>query len=213
MPSSQDLELGSFFDECASQGLMDGFEPGELPTLERFFAGWAIRPGDRVLEPGCGAGRLTERLAEAVGPAGRVFACDLSAGMLACARRRGLPPQVTLVHGTVTELEAPGQGFDHILCMNVFPHFLEPEAVLRHFARLLKPGGALWVNHFESSARLNDFHRQAGRSVERHTLLPAARMHELFSPAGLTVVLAEEADDIYRVMAIPADRGEPNQVL
>ena len=53
----------------------------------------ALRPGDRVLEIGCGTGRNFPYLREAVGPGGRVYGVDLSAGMLAraralCRRRR-----------------------------------------------------------------------------------------------------------------------------
>src|SRR5690349_18636600 len=40
---------------------------------------WAIQPGAKVLEIGCGQGDLTAVLAHAVGPQGHVTACDLAA--------------------------------------------------------------------------------------------------------------------------------------
>jgi ubiquinone/menaquinone biosynthesis C-methylase UbiE len=45
-----------------------------------------LNPGDRVLEIGCGTGRNLPYLREAVGPEGRIYGVDLSAGMLAKAR-------------------------------------------------------------------------------------------------------------------------------
>src|ERR1700759_2479997 len=59
----------------------------------------APRPGDQILDVGCGAGAVTVRCARAVAPGGRVAAVDLSEGML----RR-------------TAAEAAARGFD-----NVFP--------------------------------------------------------------------------------------------
>lgn len=48
----------------------------------------ALKPGERVLDIGCGAGEVSLLAAEAVGPAGRVTGVDVSRPMLALARRR-----------------------------------------------------------------------------------------------------------------------------
>ena len=45
-----------------------------------------LKPGDKVLEVGCGTGRSLRRLVEAVGPTGEVFGVDCCAAMLAKAR-------------------------------------------------------------------------------------------------------------------------------
>src|ERR1700753_186136 len=58
----------------------------------------APRPGDEILDVGCGAGAITVRCARAVSPGGRVTAVDLSEGML----RR-------------TAAESAARGFGHVV--------------------------------------------------------------------------------------------------
>ncbi len=59
------------------------------PLTRELLAAAAVRPGDSVLDIGCGCGELALRLAEAAGPDGRVLAVDVSGPMLAHARTRG----------------------------------------------------------------------------------------------------------------------------
>lgn len=69
-----------------------------------------LKPGDRVLEVGCGTGRNLPYLVKAVGPEGRVYGVDLSDGMLARARalcaRKGWK-NVTLFQQDACELDLP----------------------------------------------------------------------------------------------------------
>jgi ubiquinone/menaquinone biosynthesis C-methylase UbiE len=48
----------------------------------------SLKPGDCVLDVGCGTGRNFPFLREAIGPSGRIYGVDLSAGMLRKARKR-----------------------------------------------------------------------------------------------------------------------------
>ena len=79
---SDNRELADYFDRCAADGVMSAFTPEEEPKIERLLAMWNLKPGDRVVEPGCGSGRLTEHLARAVGNNGHVLAVDISRGMI-----------------------------------------------------------------------------------------------------------------------------------
>src|SRR6266480_3314587 len=69
-----------------------------------------LRPGDQVLEVGCGTGRNLSYLSRAVGPDGRVYGVDISEGMLAKAKllcdKKGLS-NVTLLHTDAAETEMP----------------------------------------------------------------------------------------------------------
>src|SRR6185369_4319528 len=63
--------------------------------LERFGAAalqaLAPRPGERILDIGCGAGGTTRALAERVGPTGKAVGVDISGPLVAAARARGGP--------------------------------------------------------------------------------------------------------------------------
>ncbi len=108
----------------------------------------ATEPCARVLDVGCGTGRLAERLAGA--PAvRRVVGCDFSAGMLAHAAERlapaarAAPGRVALVRGDATRLPFADAGFDAAVSTEAFHWFPDQDAALRDLYRVLRPGGRL----------------------------------------------------------------------
>jgi ubiquinone/menaquinone biosynthesis C-methylase UbiE len=199
-----DHEISAFFDRCAAKRLMYAFEPAEQATLRDFVARWELRPGMRVLEPGCGAGRLTSILAEAVGKTGEVLACDLAPQMIALAAERGMPPQARLEVASAAAVNRADAYFDRIICLNVFPHLIDKPAILREFARLLKPEGALWINHFEGREALNRFHHHAAPEVCDHTLPCPWTMRSLMEGNGFELLELTDESKAYWVKAVPA---------
>ena len=196
-----DLQISAFFDRCAEKRLMQEFEPSERETLNGFLLDWGISPGNRILEPGCGSGRLTEVLAEAVGPAGEIYAMDLSPAMIELARERGLPDHVHFDCGSAASIPREAACFDFVICLNVFPHFADKAAILREFARVLNPSGQLWVNHFSSREELNHFHLHAGEEVAHHMLPCADDMSAMMIAAGFRTVDLNEGSDFYSLRA------------
>jgi demethylmenaquinone methyltransferase/2-methoxy-6-polyprenyl-1,4-benzoquinol methylase len=106
-----------------------------------------LRPGDRVLEIGCGTGRNLPFLRTAVGPAGRVYGVDISHGMLARARdlcQRQHWDNVCLIEQDALDYLAPEplDGVIFGLSYSTMPHHL---AVLHHCWNQLRPGGSLVI--------------------------------------------------------------------
>jgi ubiquinone/menaquinone biosynthesis C-methylase UbiE len=105
-------------------------------------------PGMRVLDAGCGPGRLTLPLAETVGPQGEVTALDLQDEMLARVRGKvetaGLQ-NVKFIHASLGEGKLPQAYFDRALLVTVFGEIPDRESALKEIYKSLKPDGVLSV--------------------------------------------------------------------
>ncbi|MGW2659185.1 class I SAM-dependent methyltransferase, partial [Streptomyces sp. NPDC001478] len=63
--------------------------PDDGPAFDTAVASLGLRPGDAVLDAGCGTGRALPALRKAVGPEGTVLGADLTPAMLEAAVRAG----------------------------------------------------------------------------------------------------------------------------
>jgi SAM-dependent methyltransferase len=105
-----------------------------------------LQPGAIVADVGAGSGYMTERLARVVGPSGRVYANDIQPGMLDLLRRRLASlamANVIPVLGTPTDPGLPAGAFDLVLMVDVYHELSDPQVILGHVRRALKPGGRL----------------------------------------------------------------------
>jgi SAM-dependent methyltransferase len=191
-----------FFDGYAeAPWAAAGYTPAELEKIAWLFSEMGAGPGQGVLEPGCGTGRLTQLLAERVGGRGRVLACDISAAMIKLARRRcRCLPWVELHQAALEELTLAPASFDAVVCFNVFPHLDRKPEALALIAATLKPGGHLAIFHLEPSSVINDLHRKAGTVIERDLLPDQATLTAMLQAAGLTP-LSFRDDDRFLAMA------------
>ncbi|HEU4701224.1 MAG TPA: class I SAM-dependent methyltransferase [Conexibacter sp.] len=108
-----------------------------------------LRGAETVLDAGCGTGQVTATLLERL-PRGRVIALDGSRAMLDAARERFAgDPRVELVHADLGEpLTAPlgGARVDAIVSTSTFHWVRDHDALFRHLAGVLAPGGQLVVD-------------------------------------------------------------------
>lgn len=105
-----------------------------------------IPQGAWVADIGAGSGYMTIRMAQRVGPTGRVFANDLQPQMLAILSQRLTRQRisnVTLVQGTVDDPRLPPASVDLELLVDVYHEFSRPQAMLQRLREALKPGGRL----------------------------------------------------------------------
>jgi ubiquinone/menaquinone biosynthesis C-methylase UbiE len=144
--------------------------------------------GLKVLEPGCGTGRLTEILSDLVGPTGVVVALDISPMMVKAARSRTATRKNVEIHLSAVEDFPMEEGeYDLIVCHQVFPHFEDKKKVLTSLSKALKPEGKLVVIHFINFDEINDRHRKAGTAVEMDMMPGKDEMRYLFDDTGLEI--------------------------
>lgn len=106
-----------------------------------------LKPGDHVVELGCGTGLNFPLLIQEIGPAGRLIGVDVSAAMLACAQERierSHWNNVRLVHGDVADFEFP-ERINATLSIGLFGYVPERDRVLERAARALVAGGRMAI--------------------------------------------------------------------
>jgi ubiquinone/menaquinone biosynthesis C-methylase UbiE len=111
----------------------------------KVFPSLPVKPGDKVVDAGCGFGDTAIELARRVGPSGSVLAIDCCDGFLEYGRRDAKAAGIT----NITFLEADVQTYPfkpvHDFCFSRFgtQFFENPVAGLRNMRASLKPGGIM----------------------------------------------------------------------
>jgi len=178
--------------------------PGRRRAYQRLTAVSGARPGDRVLDVGCGTGYFARQVAEAVGPEGSVLGVDAAPEMVDYANRatRGLR-QLRCQVGLAESLDLPSEHFDVVvssLMMHHLPADLRLPA-LREMRRVLRPGGRLLVADFRPpTGRLASWVTGVFSSpAMRHNDLVALRV--AIDDAGFTVTTTGNANRWLRYIA------------
>lgn len=134
-----------------------GYDPAEIDALPaaltESFAGvgnplalGTPRPGETVLDLGCGAGLDSILAARRVGPTGRVVGVDATEEMVAKARTNAATAGVANVefhHGEADRPSVAGGSIDLVISNGVFNLCFDKPSVLAEVYRVLKPGGRL----------------------------------------------------------------------
>ena len=128
-----------------------------------------VRPGMSVADIGAGEGYYTVRLAEAVGPQGRVLAQDIDRGALLRLGDRVESDRldnVSIVGGAADDPHLPADSFDRIFLIHMYHEVGDPYAFLWHLHPALRPGGQVVVVDVD-------------RSTDRHGIPPQLLFCEL----------------------------------
>lgn len=116
------------------------------PLRVAYIAERAALAGARVIDVGCGGGILSEALARR---GAHVTGIEASADVVNIAKLHLLESQLAVDYQCITVEEYAAQAteqFDIVTCMEMLEHVPDPASVIRACARLVKPGGHLFIS-------------------------------------------------------------------
>jgi trans-aconitate 2-methyltransferase len=131
-----------------------------LRVLDRL----APSPGERILDIGCGTGRLTTEISKRV-PSVHLAAIDRSWNMLTEAKRNA-EPRIAFVHADAVELPFMS-GFDAVFSTATFHWVPDHPALFAEIHRVLRPGGRLVAQAGGGSNLARLYGRTAALADER----------------------------------------------
>ncbi len=145
---SGDEGLRQEFNKWAEEGRGEEMEHHHISIAEQTMALMELKPGERVLDLGCGAGWATRILARAVSgaPRGAVVGLDVSDEMVRRARATSRElDNVLYVWGSATEIPWEDDYFDKVLSIESFYYYTDQDAALEELVRVMAPGGKLFI--------------------------------------------------------------------
>lgn len=155
-----------------------------------------IRPGDVVLDVGCGTGAAARFAAARAAASGRVVGIDVNAGMIAVARTRGAiagGAPLDWREADAGALPVEDASVDVVLCAQAVQFLPERARALGEMRRALRPGGRVAVSVW-CPLEDNPYFERLVRAVERHIGPDTAK--GLLAAFGLT-----HADELKALVA------------
>lgn len=176
-------QIKDYYNEVYHGGGSVG-NPGMTAYYRRLAAKIAIKPGQRVLDVGCGTGEWLDACSE-IGA--RVHGIDLSAKALEIAARR--MPDGVFHEQPADHFPYPENYFDVITCLGSLEHFMDQQASLREIVRVAGPGSRILIlvpNRDFLTRRLGLF-SGTDQVNAREVVLTIQEWEKLFRESGLAI--------------------------
>jgi cyclopropane fatty-acyl-phospholipid synthase-like methyltransferase len=205
--SDGNMHLGYWFDERDHSTYQQASERMTDALSRRLDP----RPGQRVLDVGCGVGTPGIRLARA--RAVQVVGISISKDQIARANERahaeGVSDTVRFEHADATLLPFPDSSFDAAWAMESMLH-MDREQALREIVRVLRPGGRLVISDFILRRPISDDRKplfvKLRDSSAVHEIESLSRYRELVEQSGLvTLDVADISTHAARTSSVVSD--------
>ena len=188
-------EVRLYFDRLAPQWDVQCCHSAS--AIERILSLAQIGQGDHVLDVGCGTGVLFPYyLSHGVSS---LLGVDLSPEMISFAKKKVSDPRVSLVCADAETYPFPRR-FHQCMIYSAFPHFPNPDALLKNLAKALLPNGRITVAHSEGRKTIDMRHLGSAHAVSRR-LEPAEMLAKRFA-AYFSVDTILDEDSFYLVSGV-----------
>jgi ubiquinone/menaquinone biosynthesis C-methylase UbiE len=142
--------LQNEFNRWAEEGRGEQMEQHHLYITEQTVRLMDLRPGERVLDLGCGAGWATRLLARLVGDGprghGQVVGIDISDEMIRRARAGSREfENIMFVWGSAEKIPWEENYFDKVLSVESFYYYPDQDRALNEIFRVMAPRGRLFI--------------------------------------------------------------------
>ncbi|NOX38759.1 MAG: methyltransferase domain-containing protein [Calditrichaeota bacterium] len=153
----------------------------------------SLRPGDLILDVGCGKGYFTRALAARLGSSGRVLALDVNAAVIKHFKSQGLPAGCFLLLVTAVHFPLRSNSVDGAVLAFVLHESRQRQELLQEVLRVLKPGAWAMVVEWQW-----DPQRQ---TVQRWDRLPRQQTLQLLREAGFNeYAVTYQNDRFYQII-------------
>ncbi|MFF5896788.1 class I SAM-dependent methyltransferase [Streptomyces argenteolus] len=173
--------------------------PDDGPAYAAAVGELGLRPGDTVLDAGCGTARALPALRDAVGREGTVLGADLTSAMLDAALRAGRGTSGALLLADAERLPLRDGSLDAVFAAGLISHLRHPGRGLMELARVVRPGGRLALFHPVGRAALAARH---GRALSEDDLRAEPRLAPLLAEAGWRLESYTDEDDRFLALSV-----------
>jgi len=200
-------ERKQYFDDHAERWLdmwykdpVTGRYDKHEKDFKRLFSLLPLKPGDRVLDVGCGTGVLVPLVLERITSTGVLYELDFSEKMIEANRSLHAQDNIRFIVSDAESASLEEASCDVVICFSCFPHFHHKEKAMAVLTRILKPRGTFAVSHFNSAEEIKKHHGSCHAVMHDH-LPDEAAMRALFQKVDLNIEAFTDEPGFYYVIA------------
>ena len=149
----------TFFDRIAPS--WDNEQVRNETVIDFILEKGGIKENSNILDVACGTGVL---FPDYISRGASVTGIDISSEMVKIAREKF--PHINVLCGDAETCQFDGK-FDAVMIYNAFPHFDNPEELIKNLCSCMKAGGRFSVAHGISAAELERCHSGAASAISR----------------------------------------------
>jgi ubiquinone/menaquinone biosynthesis C-methylase UbiE len=144
--AASDAKLQQEFNRWAQAGEGEKMEHHHLDITQKTIRLMHLRPGNRVLDLGCGAGWATRLLAQSIAEVGQVVGLDVSDEMIRLAQESSKDfANIQYVVGSAQGIPWQDNFFDKVLSVESFYYYPDQDRALDELFRVTAPGGRVFI--------------------------------------------------------------------